>query len=235
DAVLVTFSPLHDAEPIGEVVARSLACSLHIASRYGSMTLDMSIAEAMRGQVTSEYQSGYQSGGAPTELRLHFAITAGDVSRVILGNPQSRLDYCIHGACDVIITAARLMGSSKKHRVMVVDEQTSENIKLTTATVDLGFVKVKGKEEQLHIFGIAWPKIDDKGDDVQPFFGYKNERKVLNTRFLAWLKNGERATFVIEAASGMGKTFLANTVIDNAKSNKVPVCLVQGTFHLRRP
>ncbi|KAJ3193515.1 hypothetical protein HK101_004691, partial [Irineochytrium annulatum] len=62
------------------------------------MTLDMSIAEAMRGQVTSEYQSGHQSGGAPTELRLHFAITAGDVSRVILGDPQSRLDYCVHGA-----------------------------------------------------------------------------------------------------------------------------------------
>ncbi|KAJ3141468.1 hypothetical protein HK101_003378, partial [Irineochytrium annulatum] len=33
------------------------------------------------------------------ELYLHFAITAGEVSKVILGDPAIRLDYCIHGAC----------------------------------------------------------------------------------------------------------------------------------------
>ncbi|KAJ3178896.1 hypothetical protein HK101_010082 [Irineochytrium annulatum] len=457
DAVLVVFTPEDGADDLGEAVLRATACCLHIASRYGSMGLDMSLAERSQSVV----DNAVPVCPATRELKLHFAITAGDVSRIIVGDPQVRLDHCIHGLCiaslsaildatrqgemgmsadafasldsmtkalildthpvesesgawlfsstslqslgvallscegpgsrtdldlaeqfydswlpetaaasadpgrvdedfvrlfvdqsmlrridagtvrdngsgfqirrrslsvgtsmtgrvpsefrsisivfvsllfpfslgkvqapfthvnnadqcvramchfmetveamldgwdhkdfaisiatgetlctrigndsrsdpgllgDVIITSARLMSHSKKFGMLVMDEVTYESVKSSLPTKDLGFVKVKGKENELHIYGL--PCVPSTGASIthQREFGYEEERGIIKDRFQEWLTERKRTVLFVEAVSGMGKSCLAKFLIDTAKANGAICCLVQAGGHDR--
>ncbi|KAJ3127628.1 hypothetical protein HK101_005543, partial [Irineochytrium annulatum] len=102
DAVLVTFSKRHPLESQGQVVMRAIGSCLHIMSAYPVMDLNMKIAETnaiVNGSWndSSTYRSGAENW--VTQLRLHCAITTGDVSRVIVGDFNHRMDYFIYGDC----------------------------------------------------------------------------------------------------------------------------------------
>ncbi|KAJ3145414.1 hypothetical protein HK101_002442 [Irineochytrium annulatum] len=158
------------------------------------------------------------------QTKLAISIATGETLCTSIGN-ELRSDPGLLG--DVIITAARLMSASKTHHHLVLDEQTNDNVKLERATIDLGFVKVKGKSNKLRIYGVPWPS-SASAEDVEPdVIGYKDERNILQQRLQAWFATKEERAVVIEAASGMGKSFLAESVTRQAKAKKVSVCLVQ--------
>ncbi|KAJ3193043.1 hypothetical protein HK101_005536 [Irineochytrium annulatum] len=96
DALLVTFTPVND-EFLGEAVLRSLKCCLHVATCCKSVDVDMSLASTSTATTSGDYTST-KVAGPSASLHLHFAITAGNMSRVIIGDPAWRLDYCIQGS-----------------------------------------------------------------------------------------------------------------------------------------
>ncbi|KAJ3175216.1 hypothetical protein HK101_010713, partial [Irineochytrium annulatum] len=96
DALLVTFTPVND-DSLAEAVLRSLKCCLHVATCCKSVDVDMSLASTSTASTSGDYISA-KLGGPSASLHLHFAITAGNMSRVIIGDPAWRLDYCIQGS-----------------------------------------------------------------------------------------------------------------------------------------
>ncbi|KAJ3195200.1 hypothetical protein HK101_000855 [Irineochytrium annulatum] len=127
DAVLVTFSrwpsadgaAKSDADTRAEIVRRATLCSLHVMTRWPLMKVDMpsqwhklqqSVAASVsvapvphvRQTVATTYNSspqgnGFGSGDRDFVMRLHVAITAGEVDHVIIGVPSVRMDYFVHG------------------------------------------------------------------------------------------------------------------------------------------
>ncbi|KAJ3192726.1 hypothetical protein HK101_006068 [Irineochytrium annulatum] len=100
DALLVAFSPNTGEDDLSQAALRSLACCLHVAICCKSVDLDMRLASSSqnpdhkRDPLLADLASGNSS---MSSLYLHFAITAGPMSRVILGDPAWRLDYCVQG------------------------------------------------------------------------------------------------------------------------------------------
>ncbi|KAJ3187264.1 hypothetical protein HK101_009389, partial [Irineochytrium annulatum] len=160
------------------------------------------------------------------ESKLAMSVATGGTLCTSIGNDLRR-DPGLLG--DVTITAARLLKFSKQHRVLILDQQANESVKQTTTTVDLGMVKVKGKDVELPIYGIPWPTLGSKGGDGLPVIGYNKERESIQTRLESWCKTKDKACFVVEASSGMGKSYLANFAMAQAKALMVPYCIVQGT------
>ncbi|KAJ3164534.1 hypothetical protein HK101_000400 [Irineochytrium annulatum] len=150
------------------------------------------------------------------EIRLAISIASGETLCTTIGN-ELRSDPGLLG--DVIVTAARLMSFSEKFGFLVLDQQTNESVKFTNTTVDLGLVKVKGKDLEMQIYGISVSA--NEVEEVRPMIGYKEERAVLQQRFDSWCESKEKKSIVIEAPSGMGKSYLANFTISQAKARGV--------------
>ncbi|KAJ3189600.1 hypothetical protein HK101_008854 [Irineochytrium annulatum] len=95
DALLVVFTSGHHTS---DAVLRALACCVHIATRHAVVRLETTIAD-----VTSfaDGFSDHNSNGQfrSLELNLHFAITSGSITRIVVGDPGKRMDYSIQGAC----------------------------------------------------------------------------------------------------------------------------------------
>ncbi|KAJ3191650.1 hypothetical protein HK101_007524 [Irineochytrium annulatum] len=66
------------------------------------MDLDMKLAgrsAVINGCCDDEVATDKSADSRITQLRLHCAITAGEISRVIVGEFDHRMDYFIHGEC----------------------------------------------------------------------------------------------------------------------------------------
>ncbi|KAJ3164766.1 hypothetical protein HK101_000351 [Irineochytrium annulatum] len=109
DAVLVVFTP-RAGESVGNAILRTLACCLHIGTRYSTLVLDLSLADQTSG-IGEEHQRRHFPGRVQ-ELSLHFGITHGEVSRLFLGDPAIRLDYSIYGDC--LSSLSALLDGTKK-------------------------------------------------------------------------------------------------------------------------
>ncbi|KAJ3177343.1 hypothetical protein HK101_010302, partial [Irineochytrium annulatum] len=107
DAVLVVFSPRHPLETFDLVVLRATACCVAINAKYATMELDMTLAGMSTAHYGNTDNGNYPSGkhqGQPGTagaliLHLHFAVAAGEVSRLIIGDWANRLDYSVYGDC----------------------------------------------------------------------------------------------------------------------------------------
>ncbi|KAJ3323424.1 hypothetical protein HDU76_013670 [Blyttiomyces sp. JEL0837] len=116
DALLVTFtsSTKSNAFERPETIAeRAIMCCSQILQKHGSFTINCDGFGANAGLPTSNSQnpeSEYLSNltAIPDsktttqineKLRLHIAITGGDLEHVIMGNPNERLDYSVYGSC----------------------------------------------------------------------------------------------------------------------------------------
>ncbi|KAJ3172868.1 hypothetical protein HK101_011092, partial [Irineochytrium annulatum] len=131
-------------------------------------------------------------------------------------------------AGEVIIIAARLLSIAKVKRLLVMDDITHEFVKLSNQTIDLGVVKAKGRANGVHAYGISF-KVEDKTDEANEVsFGYEQERAIILQRFADWRESGRKAVVVIEAPSGLGKSCLANFLMDRAGKAGTPICLTQA-------
>jgi adenylate cyclase len=82
-------------------------------------------------------------------------ITKGEAISGNIGS-EVRMDYTVIG--DTVNIAARLEGLTKNYEFKIlVNEEIYREIKGEIDCVDLGYAKVKGKEGDVHIFGIPDP------------------------------------------------------------------------------
>ncbi|KAJ3193557.1 hypothetical protein HK101_004625 [Irineochytrium annulatum] len=119
------------------------------------------------------------------------------------------------------------MGISEMNDLLILDQNTNDAVKLLQPTIDVGLVKVKGKREELHVFGLPWLSHVEE-DSHRKIFDYQRERDLIAKMFNCWLQAREKSVIFIEGLSGMGKTCLANFTISLAKSKGIKVCLVQA-------
>ncbi|KAJ3177068.1 hypothetical protein HK101_010321 [Irineochytrium annulatum] len=149
---------------------------------------------------------------------LAISVATGDLLFTTIGT-DFRSEAALLG--EVVIIAARLMTTAKARRVLVMDDVTYELVKLSNETMDLGIVKAKGRANGVHAYAIAL-KSDDKPEVVEVHFGYERERAIIFQRFKEWRETRSRAVVLVEAASGFGKSSLANFLINEAIKAGVP-------------
>ncbi|KAJ3193554.1 hypothetical protein HK101_004622 [Irineochytrium annulatum] len=200
---------------------------LRVIDAEAITTTSMTSAQIQAG--TSKFASDFrQVSIAFVSLLFPFNVQA--IQRVVVCFLEA---LKLHGgvyqqyAGDVIITSARLMKFSKFNDMLILDQTTNEAVKLLQATVDIGNVKVKGKEDEIHVYGLPW--LAEIASGVQrTMYDYQSERIILKDKFNSWMEKHERAVIFIEGMSGMGKTCLSNYTVELAKHSGVRVCLIQG-------
>ncbi|KAJ3208161.1 hypothetical protein HDU67_006965 [Dinochytrium kinnereticum] len=101
DAILVTFSATNEQDDPVAICERALRCCSAILMDCESHDVDMKkwITPAIKRE--SNYDSVGTSGNdkTKTKLTLHAGVTAGSVTRVIVGIPSLRVDYYVSGDC----------------------------------------------------------------------------------------------------------------------------------------
>ncbi|KAJ3192725.1 hypothetical protein HK101_006067, partial [Irineochytrium annulatum] len=160
----------------------------------------------------------------PFTSYISISISSGEILFTKLGNDfrsellnMKLMETDFTG--DVIITAARLMPISGSKQVIVIDDETHDNVKLTHVTRDLGMVVLKGRVNDSRIHALELGEHVDRRRAVAPQraqFGYEHEREVLKERFASWHKEGKRAVVIVEAPSGLGKSTLATFLKEHA-------------------
>ncbi|KAJ3144137.1 hypothetical protein HK101_002787 [Irineochytrium annulatum] len=160
----------------------------------------------------------------PVDLAI--SVATGDLLFTTIGT-DFRSEAGLLG--EVVIIAARLLATAVINRVLVMDELTYECVKLSNETIDLGIVKAKGRVNGVHAYGLNLIPQNDGGESAEDvYFGYERETAVIFNRFTCWRDNGAKAIVIVEAASGLGKSTLANVLISLARKVGVPTCLTQG-------
>ncbi|KAJ3417593.1 hypothetical protein HDV05_000050 [Chytridiales sp. JEL 0842] len=123
DALLIAFHPLEKDEDHATIVQRAIVCCSHILERHamGKITTKMlNLNSPSSAQIDDKAVGTYASKGSTLssgggledqDLRLHIAITSGEVQNIIVGSYDDRLDYCISGKCmnalDEILSSAK--------------------------------------------------------------------------------------------------------------------------------
>ncbi|KAJ3189007.1 hypothetical protein HK101_009015 [Irineochytrium annulatum] len=168
-----------------------------------------------------------------SDYKVAISVATGEILFSSLGT-ERRSDTGLLG--DVVNIAARLLSISKEKHLIVVDEETYERIRVSHYTIDLGLVRVKGKVDELHVFGMhAVSEDDEEPEELLPVemkakeFGYDKERRVIQERYEAWSREKRRAVLFVEAASGMGKSTLARYLMDLADRDNTQCCMTQGS------
>jgi adenylate cyclase len=101
-----------------------------------------------------KYNEERVSQGLPP-IENGIGITKGEAISGNIGSEQ-RMDYTVIG--DTVNTASRLEGLTKNYDCKIlVNEDVYLEVKDTIPCVDLGFARVKGKEGEVHIFGVPDP------------------------------------------------------------------------------
>ncbi|KAJ3177069.1 hypothetical protein HK101_010322 [Irineochytrium annulatum] len=108
-----------------------------------------------------------------------------------------------------------------------MDDNTYEFVKFSNETTDLGIVKAKGRVNGVHAYGIALT-LDKTEEAAEINFGNERERAIISQRFMEWQECGRRVVVLVEAPSGLGKSSLANFLMDKARKACIPTCLTQG-------
>jgi adenylate cyclase len=102
-----------------------------------------------------QYNVDRRARGLPA-IDNGIGITKGDAISGNIGSEQ-RMDYTVIG--DTVNVASRLEGLTKNypHKILVNEEIYLE-IKDKIPCVDLGFAHVKGKQGDVHIYGVVEPR-----------------------------------------------------------------------------
>jgi len=100
------------------------------------------------------YNEDRQARGLPP-IDNGIGITKGEAVSGNIGSEQ-RMDYTVIG--DTVNIAARLEGLTKNYEYKIlVNEEVYLDVKDKIPCVDLGFARVRGKEGDVHIYGIPDP------------------------------------------------------------------------------
>ncbi|KAJ3177341.1 hypothetical protein HK101_010300 [Irineochytrium annulatum] len=71
-----------------------------------------------------------------------------------------------------------------------MDDVTFECIKLSNQTIDLGFVKAKGRANGVHAYGINLDSDGPAREQLEEVtFGYERERAIISDKFESWCKS----------------------------------------------
>ncbi|KAJ3400954.1 Adenylate cyclase type 10, partial [Chytridiales sp. JEL 0842] len=123
DALLIAFHPLNNDEQHASIVERAIVCCSHIIERHSLAkvtTKILNLNSSSSPQADERPSSSYDTKGSvrssagdfeDQDLRLHIAVTAGEIQNIVVGNYDERLDYCIGGEClsalDIILKNAK--------------------------------------------------------------------------------------------------------------------------------
>ncbi len=111
-------------------------------------------ALAMRQALKEYNRERVAAGLAPIENGI--GITCGEAISGNIGSEQ-RMDYTVIG--DTVNVASRLEGLTKNYPCKIlINESVYEQVRDKIPCVDLGFVQVKGKGGDVHIYGVQEPE-----------------------------------------------------------------------------
>jgi len=162
------------AEEVVTTLNEYFSCMIEPVLKYEG-TLDKFIGDAVMavfGAPVSHPDDAERAVGAAVEMRAALrklnedrsrrglpsiengiGITKGEAISGNIGSEQ-RMDYTVIG--DTVNLASRLEGLTKNfEQKILINESIYAEVKDKFPCVDLGFVRVKGKEGEVHVYGIA--------------------------------------------------------------------------------
>ncbi|KAJ3096901.1 hypothetical protein HDU97_005448 [Phlyctochytrium planicorne] len=104
DAILVVFSP-SSLDESHQAIVTAIKCTINILTKYPFEIVDVASLtrvitttnETKASEFFSKKLRNIESDSP--QMRLHIAITAGTIQHVIIGAPESRMDYIVYGNC----------------------------------------------------------------------------------------------------------------------------------------
>ncbi|KAJ3319023.1 hypothetical protein HDU76_000665 [Blyttiomyces sp. JEL0837] len=159
-------------------------------------------------------------------------LASGDILFSHMGSPQ-RSEAALLG--DVVNVAARLMSISKEGCDVLCDNETHVGTAEIYTHNSLGLQQLKGKLEPVSVFSIHKQKQTkarrgvDSGAKQKRTFGYKKEYDQIQSTITEWTKTGEPSLLILEAPSGMGKTYLVRTLQKITPPEVATTCHINGS------
>ncbi|KAI9269939.1 hypothetical protein BY458DRAFT_510336 [Sporodiniella umbellata] len=164
------------------------------------------------------------------------SLSTGIIFNSVL--PQSnpyRRDPAIAG--DTIIMAVRMLKFPFAKKNVVCDAATKQQIGRMCDFEDCGENVVKGKVKPIQIFRVLRfatvknKRVSQNGQDSKhsDFIGYRLERVLATDFFNDWQETPNRHLLVISGQSGVGKSFLCNTLAKMIQSEDTIYCWSSST------
>ncbi|KAJ3408957.1 hypothetical protein HDV05_004671 [Chytridiales sp. JEL 0842] len=156
---------------------------------------------------------------------LSTSVATGQLLYTKLGN-ANRSDASLLG--DVVNLAARIMGILHNASRVLCDEATYLATKSHFNHIDIGEYKLKGKMEPVRIIAVQ-PALPQTIEKKTVIFGYEVERRTIMSSLNSWLSTKSERVFMVEGKSGMGKSTLLASLLNDFTTDKISFCLTQGT------
>ncbi|KAJ3099851.1 hypothetical protein HDU97_002727 [Phlyctochytrium planicorne] len=159
------------------------------------------------------------------------SVGTGDCLNELIGT-AGRKEIFVMG--DFINVAARLLGVQSNLTHIMLDNDTKELICRDFQCLDVGSIKVKGKDRPIQVWGLLGAESNFRRESIQDapttrYFGYENETARLVDGYHTWRRNREGFWSVVQGESGTGKSSLMAKVSKEISNQGTHILTARGS------
>ncbi|KAJ3100688.1 hypothetical protein HDU96_010247 [Phlyctochytrium bullatum] len=189
-------------------------------------------AMEFRSEVSSAWQASKKQAEPQFDQYPSISVTSGDILFGTVGCAR-RMEGSFLG--DVFNVAARLLDIQRPQGCIALDTASAKEVESTFQPTSLGKFKLKGKTEEMEVWGILdRPQISDQASSLraatQKVVGNKKEWDQLKSGLDgAFLGQSQGFMAIVEGPAGIGKSSLVSLVRSYIVEKGKEICIARGS------